>query len=79
MIGKIKATIQEKLYNDCINEYKRELRFQTDPYLLWIKENESFEKNEVEESYPTLGVVYMDQCGADFSLENINKELLCLT
>ena len=45
MIGKIKATIQEKLYNDCINEYKRELRFQTDPYLLWIKENESFEKN----------------------------------
>ena len=76
MIGKIKATIQEKLYNDCINEYKRELRFQTDPYLLWIKENESFEKNEVEESYPTLGVVYMDQCGADFSLENINKEFI---
>ena len=40
MIGKIKKVIQDKLYQGCLEEYQRELRYQTDPYLLWIRENE---------------------------------------
>lgn len=77
MLGKIKDAIQGRLYKNCIEEYQRELRYQTDPYLLWIKENEKCGEEETkEESYPTLGVVYMENCGRNFSLSKINKEYL---
>ncbi len=76
MISRIKTAIQDKLYENCITEYRRELRCQTDPYLVWIKENEGADDGDTEESYPSLGVVYMEQCTGGFSLADINKEYI---
>ena len=75
MFGKIKDAIQGRLYKNCIEEYHRELRYQTDPYLLWIKENEqSSVLDTKEESDPSLEVVYMETCGRNFSLAAMDHE-----
>lgn len=76
MFNKIKGVLQEKLYKKCKEEYESELRYQTDPYLLWIKENEKAAEESAEASYPSLGVVYMENCGKDFSLSEYNKDFL---
>ncbi len=77
MIGNIKEAVQNKLYEKCINEYQRQLRCQTDPYLLWIKQTELSNADEIEEEeYPSLGVVYMEQCGRDFSLDDVKHEYI---
>ena len=76
MIGKIKKVIQDKLYQGCLEEYQRELRYQTDPYLLWIRENEKSADETQEELYPSLGVVYMENCDQNFSLSDVNKEYI---
>lgn len=75
MLGKIKTAIQDKLYQNCIEEYREALRYQGNPYLVWIRETEQRRGNDElrEESYPSLTVVYMEQCGSDFSLEKIPK------
>ncbi len=78
MFGKIKDAIQGRLYKNCIEEYQRELRYQTDPYLLWIKENEQGSASGTkEESYPSLEVVYMENCGSNFSLAGVNPDKEC--
>lgn len=76
MLGKIKKAIQDKLYQGCMEEYQRELLYQTDPYLLWIRENEKNVDDTQEESYPALGVVYMENCDGGFSLSDVNKEFI---
>lgn len=76
MFGKIKGILQEKLYQKCKAEYDDALRYQTDPYLLWIKENEQTADEEQEASYPALGVVYMENCAGSFSLADCDKEIL---
>ncbi len=76
MIGKIKGILQEKLYQKCKAEYDEALRYQTDPYLLWIKENEQTADEGLESSYPALGVVYMENCAEGFSLADCDKEIL---
>ena len=76
MLDKIKGFLQEKLYKKCREEYENELRYQTDPYLLWIRENEKTSDEGGEESYPSLGVVYMERCGRNFSLADYNKDFL---
>jgi len=76
MFDKIKGALQDKLYKRCKEEYENELRYQTDPYLLWIRENEGASDTGEEESYPSLGVVYMENCGRNFSLADYNKEFL---
>ncbi len=75
MFDKIKSFLQEKLYQRCKAEYEEALRYQTDPYLLWIQENEAADRRN-ETSYPLLGVVYMENCKRDFSLRDYNKEFL---
>ena len=40
MIKKIKAAIQDRLYQNCREEYRNALRCQSDPYLMWIRETE---------------------------------------
>lgn len=76
MFGKIKGALQDKLYKKCKEEYENELRYQTDPYLLWIRENEKASDMGEEESYPSLGVVYMENCTRNFSLADYNKDFL---
>ncbi len=76
MIGKIKGILQEKLYQKGKAEYDEALRYQTDPYLLWIKENEQTADEGQESSYPALGVVYMENCAEGFSLADCDKEIL---
>lgn len=76
MLDKVKGILQRKLYKRCREEYDSELRSQTDPYLLWIKENENTAGGSAEESYPSLGVVYMENCGSAFSIADYNKEFL---
>ncbi len=76
MFGKIKGILQEKLYQKCKAEYDEELRSQSDPYLLWIKENEQTADEGQESSYPALGVVYMENCAGSFSLADCDKEIL---
>lgn len=75
MLGKIKEAIQGRLYKKCINEYERVLRCQTDPYLLWIKENEQAGRRDSnEEQRPKFDIVYMEECGREFSLSGFDKE-----
>lgn len=75
MLGKIKEAIQGRLYKKCINEYERVLRCQTDPYLLWIKENEPAGRHDQgEEQKPRFDIVYMEECGREFSLSGFDKE-----
>lgn len=79
MLGKIKDTIQGRLYKKCIDEYERALRCQTDPYLLWIKENEQASGTETREEQRTqFDIVYMEDCGAGFPCRDLTKILYCL-
>lgn len=73
MLGKIKGAIQDRLYKNCIEEYQKELHYQTDPYLFWVKENE---EDIRDEAYPNVEVVYMEDCDKNFSLHRTNKEYL---
>ena len=50
ILDNIKTAVQNKLYQNCIKEYQQELRCQTDPYLLWIQENESLDSSASLES-----------------------------
>lgn len=75
MFGKIKEAIQGRLYKNCIEEYHRELRYQTDPYLLWVTENEQGAGRDVNgEAYPEPAVVFMENCGRSFSLSGIDGD-----
>lgn len=77
MLGKIKDVIQGRLYKKCIDEYERALRCQTDPYLLWIKENEQASGTETrEEQRSQFDIVYMEDCGAGFSLSGFDKDFI---
>lgn len=77
MFGKIKDAIQGRLYKKCIDEYERALRCQTDPYLLWIKENEQASGTETREEQRTqFDIVYMEDCGAGFSLSGFDKDFI---
>lgn len=77
MLGKIKKAIQDKLCKECIIEYEDALQCQTDPYLMWIRETELLTQKEgEEESYPDISVVYMQQCGEKFNLNEINKDII---
>ena len=42
---------------------------------MWIRETERTDSKE-EESYPSLSVVYMEQCGEDFSLDDLKKDVI---
>lgn len=75
MLNKIKKAIQDKLYQDCIEEYRNALHCQTDPYLMWIRETERFDNKE-EEFYPSLSVICMEQCGEDFDLAALKKDII---
>lgn len=77
MLGKIKDAIQGRLYKKCIDEYERALRCQTDPYLLWIKENEQASGTDTREEQRTqFDIVYMEDCGAGFSLSGFDKDFI---
>lgn len=77
MIKKIKSAIQDRLYQNCIEEYQNALRCQSDPYLMWIRETEhALQQEGEEESYPSLSVVYMDMCTEQFSLNDLNKDII---
>ncbi len=76
MLNRIKSTIQERMYKECKEEYDSELASQTDPYLVWVKDNERDADVSAEQSYPSLGVVFMEDCGSGFSLANLKKEIL---
>ncbi len=77
MIKKIKSAIQDRLYQNCIEEYQNALKCQSDPYLMWIRETEhALQQEGEEESYPSLSVVYMDMCGEAFRLNDLNKDII---
>ena len=77
MFEKVKAKIQDKLYQQALQTYQDDLHCQSNPYLMWIKETEQVDKKEgTEASYPSLSVVYMEDCGEDFTLQNTKKEIL---
>lgn len=76
MLGKIKTAIQDKLYQACIEEYNETIRYQKEPYALWIKKNEQHEDCEVEKNYENLSVVYMEQCIEGFSLQDVKNEIV---
>lgn len=76
MFNKIKGILQARLYKKCKEEYDNELRYQTDPYLLWAKENEKDAEENAEMRYPSLGVICMENCGKGFSLAGYKKDFL---
>lgn len=77
MIKKIKSAIQDRLYQNCIEEYENSLRCQSDPYLMWIRETEhALQQEGEEESYPSLSVVYMEMCTEQFNINDLNKDII---
>jgi GT2 family glycosyltransferase len=75
MIGKIKSALQDKMYVKCIEDYRKELRSQTDPYLLWVKENEAGTTDVQNQETPVeTQIVYIENCGKSFSLSDIDKK-----
>lgn len=75
MLTNIKRALQDRLYRKCIEEYQRELVLHTDPYLIWIRENElSDDKTVSKTSSAEAAVVFMEKCGKDFSLAGIDSE-----
>lgn len=77
MFNKIKGVLQEKLYKKCKAAYDDALRYQTDPYLLWIKENEAAAAGSGKGTpNPQMDVVFMEECGRNFSLGDYDKEFL---
>lgn len=77
MINKVKTKIQENLNQKCLEEYQEELHCQSNPYLMWIQETEQADNEQKEEmEYPSLSVVYMEECKSSFSLKDTTKEFL---
>lgn len=92
ILDNIKTAVQNKLYQNCIKEYQQELRCQTDPYLLWIQENESLDSSASlesraygerayssrtgKEAQASFTVVFIEQCGASFSLAEVSSEYI---
>lgn len=81
MLGKIKDAIQGRLYRKCIEEYERELRCQTEPYLVWVRETEQdssiSEKNAVVNAVVNaVGIAYIEQCGRAFSLAAFRQDYI---
>lgn len=77
MISKVKTKIQENLTQRCLMEYQNELQCQSNPYLMWINETERRDEAEAEEmEYPSLSVVYIEDCKENFSLKETKKEVL---
>ena len=73
MLGKIKDAIQGRLYRKCIEEYERELRCQTEPYLAWVKETEQGSPASAKNA---VGVVYLEKCGRTFSLAALRQDYI---
>lgn len=76
MLGKLKKAIQDNLYKKCIEEYKNELSSQSDPYSLWIRENEQFDSDVKNKSYQSVEILSMEQCGEAFDLSATDKDIV---
>lgn len=76
MLGKLKKAIQDNLYKKCIEEYKNELSSQSDPYSLWIRENEQFDSDKKIKSYHSVEILSMEQCGEAFDLSATDKDII---
>lgn len=74
MIKKMKSVIQNRLYEECIEEYNTSLAQQKDCYAAWISETEG--DIPKEEEYPSLGVVFMENCGQKFSLTELEHDIV---
>jgi GT2 family glycosyltransferase len=70
MLGRFKSIIQDKLYKKCIDEYQKELKSQTDPYLMWIKEKEEgvHQEDYMGVSINDMATVYIEDCGRKFDI-----------
>lgn len=81
MIRRIKKTIQDKLYNKCIQRYSDEIRLQTDPYLVWIKETENVgaNKNSTYASSLSAKIINMEDCDSNFSFDDILEDFIIFT
>lgn len=76
VLGKIKAAVQDRLYQGCIEEYNGAIRYQKEPYALWIKKTEQQDEGDLEKNYPSLSVVYMEQCIEGFCLQDVKNEII---
>lgn len=74
MLKKWKSAIQNRLYEQCMEEYKADVAAQKDCYVAWISETEN--ETVEEEVYPSLGVVLMENCLKDFSLDQLDKDII---
>lgn len=77
MLGKIKDAIQGRLYRNCIEEYERELRCQTEPYLVWVRETEQGSAVSARTAAGNaVGTVCIEQCGRAFSLAAFKQDYI---
>ncbi len=77
MLGKIKDAIQSRLYRNCIEEYERELRCQTEPYLVWVRETEQGSAVSARTAAGNaVGTVCIEQCGRAFSLAAFKQDYI---
>lgn len=75
MINRIKKAIQDKLYQDCIEEYRNGTAL-SDRSVSYVDSGDRAYGSKDEESYPSLSVVYFEQCGEDFSLDDLKKDII---
>lgn len=76
MLSKIKDAIQDRLYEKCMEEYERELRWHTDPYMLWVRDNEADSSDEADGPRVSVCVVYIERCGATLDLKRVEQEFI---
>lgn len=79
MIKEFKAKLQDRLYQECLEDYDSTLKYQKDPYLNWISNTEKGAKEAKKESYPAIAWVQMEKCDASFSLQKTEKEYVLFT
>lgn len=79
MLKEFKAKLQDKLYQECLEDYNNTLKYQKDPYLMWISNKEKGPKEAKKENYPSIAWIQMEKCDASFSLQEITNEYVLFT
>ncbi len=56
-----------------VKQYEKELKFQKDPYFLWISEHESGVRSDYGKAGRQTKIVYLEDCGRDFCLAKVTE------
>lgn len=76
MLKELKGKIQDKLYQNCLNDYQNALNEQKNPYYFWIQNMEDKNVEPKKEEYPEISWIQMEKCTKNFSLSQVQNEIV---